>query len=191
MANAHPHSPGKPRRTVAAYAAAALIVVLAAIVVQTFVVTPYLIPASSFANTLAPSQRVLVDRVAFRFDRVDRGDVIVVRDSQPPHELALRRVVAVGGDLLYLHDEQLWVNGLSIGEANDAGHGPAALQANGEGMVSWSSLHPYRVPTGDYVVVADGPAVLGGSRSCELVSRRAIVGQVLLMHWPPDLLRHI
>ena len=49
-----------------------------------FVVKPYLIPSTSMANTLVPGQRVLVDRLVYRFRPVHRGDIIVYRRPEAP-----------------------------------------------------------------------------------------------------------
>lgn len=183
-------SPRRPRRSIATYAAAALIALLLAIGVPAFVVSSYLIPSSSMASTLTPGQHVLVDRMAFRLHLIDRGDVIVWRDPQSPHELALRRVVALPGDLLVWRGDHLFVNGVQV--VSGVGHpeGGSELQANGVGPALWSSTHTYQVPAGDYVLFAENRSASGEGGSWEIAARRAIVGQVLLTYWPPRLLRH-
>ena len=55
------------RRTIIDYGLTALIAVALAILVQSFVVKPYLIPSTSMANTLVPGQRVLVDRLVYHY----------------------------------------------------------------------------------------------------------------------------
>ena len=104
------------------------------------------------ASTLAPGQHVLVDRMAFRLHLIDRGDVIVWRDPQSPHELALRRVVALPGDLLVWRADLLFVNGVQTAvQISDLGTGSeaAAFRATGVGMAALrSAVHPYRVSAG-------------------------------------------
>ena len=50
---------------------------LAAVLVRTFVVTPFSIPSGSMRETLDVGDRILVDRVSYRFGSVHRGDVVV------------------------------------------------------------------------------------------------------------------
>src|SRR5688572_30009819 len=50
---------------------------LLAFFVQQFLVKPFKIPSGSMENTLRCGDRVLVDRVSFRFSDPDRGDVVV------------------------------------------------------------------------------------------------------------------
>jgi signal peptidase I len=82
------------------YGLTALGAVLIALLAQAFVVKPYLIPSTSMADTLIPGQRVLVDRLIYRFSAVHRGDIIVFRGPQPPREVMIKRVVGLPGDVL-------------------------------------------------------------------------------------------
>jgi signal peptidase I len=50
--------------------------------IQAFLVKPFRIPSESMVPTLEIGQRVLVDRVSFRFSDPDRGDIVVFK---PPH----------------------------------------------------------------------------------------------------------
>ena len=62
-----------------------IIVVVAlglALGIQAFLVKPFRIPSESMVPTLEVGQRVLVDRVSFRFGDPDRGDIVVFK---PPH----------------------------------------------------------------------------------------------------------
>ena len=54
-----------------------LVVALTALLVRGFVVTPFSIPSGSMRETLHVGDRILVDRLSYRFGPVDRGDIIV------------------------------------------------------------------------------------------------------------------
>ena len=47
--------------------------------IQAFLVKPFRIPSESMVPTLEIGQRVLVDRVSFRFGDPDRGDIVVFK----------------------------------------------------------------------------------------------------------------
>ena len=57
--------------------------------IQAFLVKPFRIPSESMVPTLEVGQRVLVDRVSFRFSDPDRGDILVFK---PPAGRRLERV---------------------------------------------------------------------------------------------------
>ncbi|MQA05646.1 MAG: signal peptidase I [Streptosporangiales bacterium] len=93
-----------------------------------FVVGPYVIPSGSMENTLQVGDKILVNKLSYRFGEVERGDVIVfdgtgsfspeIRVEEPEHPVArgaewlrelfggtpvgekdfVKRVVGVGGD---------------------------------------------------------------------------------------------
>src|SRR5687767_3432610 len=47
--------------------------------IQAFLVKPFRIPSESMVPTLEVGQRVLVDRVSYRFGDPDRGDIVVFK----------------------------------------------------------------------------------------------------------------
>ena len=69
------------------------------------------------ANTLVPYQRVLVDRLIYRFRPVHRGDIIVFRCAALGNAVLIKRVVGLPGDLLALHNGQLYVNGVQASDS--------------------------------------------------------------------------
>ena len=81
-----------------------------ALLVQQFIVKPFAIPSPSMENTLLEGDRVLVNRLVYHFHPPHRGDVIVFH---PPGRTGsdpfIKRVVAVGGDTIAVHDGQLYL----------------------------------------------------------------------------------
>ena len=101
--------------------------------IQAFLVKPFRIPSESMVPTLEVGQRVLVDRVSYRFSDPDRGDIARVQaagrrrlqrlrggastDSPcPPTDARsdtnfIKRIVAVGGDRLKVINGAVYING--------------------------------------------------------------------------------
>ncbi|MFE0628613.1 signal peptidase I [Streptomyces sp. NPDC058864] len=105
----------------------ALLVVAAAAVValvNVFVAQPFEIPSGSMENTLRAGDRVLVNKLAYRFGSTPaRGDIVVfdgkgsfVQDSGGTD--FVKRVVGVGGDRVTCCDEggRITVNGRPLEE---------------------------------------------------------------------------
>ncbi|MER7761964.1 signal peptidase I, partial [Streptomyces sp. NPDC097619] len=116
------------------------------LLLSNFVVQPFLIPSRSMENTLRVGDRVLVNKLAYRFgDRPARGDVVVfdgtgsfVREpvggnpvgellhgaaaalglAEPSDTDFVKRVVGVGGDDVVCCDKRgrLSVNGVPVDE---------------------------------------------------------------------------
>lgn len=130
------------RRTLALGAVCAALVLL----FSAYVVQPFLIPSGSMESTLRVGDRVLVNKLAYRFgDEPRRGDVVVfdgtgsfMREAPPQnpvtgllHEAAaslglaepaetdfVKRVVGVGGDRVVCCDtrDRIEVNGRAVDE---------------------------------------------------------------------------
>jgi signal peptidase I len=180
-----------PRRTIIDYCLTALIAVGLAIAVQSFVVKPYLIPSTSMANTLVPGQRVLVDRLIYHYRSVHRGDIIVFRRPEPPHDVLIKRVVGLPGDLLSLHGGRLYVNGVaapdSFVDKVDGMTEPTTAAdpyASSDPDAPWSLEHPFRVPSGQYFVMGDNRTDSSDSRYWGTVPRSDIIGRAFFTYWP-------
>jgi signal peptidase I len=93
--------------------------------VNTFLVQPFVIPSGSMENTLLVGDRVLVDKLAYRFGGAPRrGDIVVfdgegsfVQTSGGPDYI--KRVIGVGGDRVTCCDKQgrITVNGRPVTES--------------------------------------------------------------------------
>ncbi|MFG1809846.1 signal peptidase I [Streptomyces sp. NPDC049040] len=101
----------------------ALAGVAAMMLVSTFVLEPFQVPSGSMEGTLRVGDRVLVDKLAYRFGGTPRrGDVIVFDgDGSLTQESGtdfVKRVIGVGGDRITCCDAQgrLLVNGHPLDE---------------------------------------------------------------------------
>jgi signal peptidase I len=179
------------RRTIIDYGLTALIAIALAVVVQSFVVKPYLIPSTSMANTLVPGQRVLVDRMVYRYRSVHRGDIIVFRRPGPPHDVLIKRVVGLPGDTLSVRGGHLFINGVrandsfvdkvdGVTEPTDA----ADPYASTDPDAPWSLAQPFHVPAGHYFVMGDNRTDSADSRYWGTVPRHAIIGRAFFTYWP-------
>ncbi|MEU6851962.1 signal peptidase I [Actinacidiphila alni] len=97
--------------------------VVALLLVSTYVVQPFQVPSGSMENTLRVGDRVLVNKLAYRFGgHPRRGDVIVFDGngsfSQRGGTDYVKRVIGVGGDRVTCCDKRgrLLVNGQPLDE---------------------------------------------------------------------------
>ncbi|HMK93128.1 MAG TPA: signal peptidase I [Thermoleophilia bacterium] len=179
------------RRVIIDYGLTALVAIAMAVVVQSFVIKPYLIPSTSMANTLVPGQRVLVDRMVYRYRSVHRGDIIVFRRPCPPNDVLIKRVVGLPGDIMSVSNGDLYVNGHEMTEPYvDKVNGvaeptdPADSLTSGDPNAPWSLTQPYRVPAGHYFVMGDNRTDSADSRYWGTVPRAAIIGRAFFTYWP-------
>ncbi|HHY76523.1 MAG TPA: signal peptidase I [Firmicutes bacterium] len=89
-----------------------LIALLIAILVRAFVIERFVVDGPSMEPTLWDSQSLLVNKIAYRFSKPKRGDVVVFRYPLDPSRDYVKRCVAVGGDTVEIRMGRLYVNGL-------------------------------------------------------------------------------
>jgi signal peptidase I len=98
-----------------------LVCLLFLLLLNAFVVKPFQIPSGSMENGLRIGDRVLVNRLAYRFGAEPRrGDVIVFDGTGYfGHADYIKRVVGVGGDHVVCCDEEgrIQVNGRPVDES--------------------------------------------------------------------------
>ncbi|WP_035797731.1 signal peptidase I [Kitasatospora mediocidica] len=118
------------------------------VLVNVFVAQPFVVPSASMENALRPGDRLVVDKLAYRFGgQVQRGDVVVfdgtgsfLPEGDEPSGIGaelskvgaslglaasdgsvfVKRVIGVGGDRVTYHvgDQRLTVNGVPLTESD-------------------------------------------------------------------------
>jgi signal peptidase I len=172
-------------RTILEYVVLAVVAIAVALLIQAFLVKPYRIPSESMENTLLIGDRVLVDRISWRFSDPSRQDIVVFH---PPFDgpVLIKRVIGMPGDEISLNDGAVYVNGKKLDE-------PYVRRVGGEAVPSepfdnglpWSLQQPYTVPAGNYFVMGDNRIDSGDSREFGPVPRGQLVGQAFARYWPP------
>ena len=172
-------------RTILEYVVLAVVAVAVALLIQAFLVKPYRIPSASMEDTLLIGDRVLVDRISWRFSQPARGDIVVFH---PPFDgpVLIKRIIGLPGDEISLSGGSVSINGRRLDEPyvrRVAGRQePSAPFSNG---LPWSLQEPYRVPAGSYFVMGDNRTDSGDSREFGPIKRGQFVGRAFAKYWPP------
>jgi signal peptidase I len=166
-------------------AAALLLCVVLVLLLGQFVLGPYVIPSGSMEPALRPGDRVLVNKVAYRFGRrPHRGDVVVFDGTGYfGGGDYVKRVVGVGGDHVVCCDSQ------------------GRIEVNGDPVTERAYLYPgdapsevpfdIRVPRGRLFLLGDHRSVSRDSRDLlgadggGMVPVGNVRGKVEWVAWPP------
>jgi signal peptidase I len=197
-----PRGKGKPQQgALAVVRETAVLVVLAillAVLFKTFLVQAFYIPSGSMEPTLDISDRVLVEKVSYRFGEVKDGDVIVfVHDlpgvepessnpvvrffsslgqavgvAPPSDRDFIKRVVGTPGDRITCQQGRLYRNGSAVNEPYLA---PGTRTEN---------CTPTTIPDGKLYVMGDNRNNSEDSRTFGPIDRSTLVGRAFVRIWP-------
>ena len=181
-----------PLRALIDWALTITLAAMGVLVFQAEVAKPYRIPSSSMEPTLhcaKPadgctsrfSDRVIANRLVYRFHEPERGDIIVF--STPPHVKAacgldgtfIKRIVGLPGEAVSMRTGHVFIDGVRLAE-------PYLRPAHrGKESGSWR-----RSPNNGYFVLGDNRAMSCDSRRWGVVPRDNIIGRAELTYWPPN-----
>jgi signal peptidase I len=142
------------------------------LVVVTFGLQLARIEGQSMAPTLHDQQRIIINKLAYRFDEPKRGDVVMHYYPLNPDRSMVKRVIAQSGDRVQIVDGGVYVNNIQL---NDEFVPPESRSHDDYG--------PTVIPEGYYFVMTDNRNNGTDSRHWGYVPKKYIVGKVVEV-WP-------
>ncbi len=147
----------------------ALIIVL---VINVFLAQATRVEGQSMEPNLHDDQRLIIEKVTYRFRPPERGDIVVLRPPQESSEPLIKRVVGLPGETLEIHDGQVYIDGKMVDE-------PYLNQP------TWSTLEPILIPEEHVFVMGDNRQASNDSRAFGVVALDDIIGRAWVRYWPP------
>ncbi|MEE9299254.1 MAG: signal peptidase I [Acidimicrobiia bacterium] len=175
-----------------------VVALVVAVLIKTFLVQAFFIPSASMRDTLLEGDRVMVNKLAYRFGEPERGDVIVfdsplerhsdgenilgsiVRNIgealglSTPDTALIKRVIAVGGDTIEIRDNTVFVNGIRLDE-------PYLTRT-----LHMSDFGPLQIPVDHVFVMGDNRNQSEDSRRFGSVATSDVIGRAFIRVWPPS-----
>jgi len=161
-------------------ATSALVAIIVALLLRLFVIGAFEIPSHSMEETLQPGDYIIVNKLAYTFRDLRRGDVVIfsrATDSTQQAETYVKRVIGLPSDTVTLTHEGIWINGRPLPD-------PASAKVPADPILA-SQTSPVEI-----IVGADSVFVLGDNRRNSFDSRywgllptEAIVGAPLFIYW--------
>lgn len=148
---------------------------LVSLAVRVFLIQQYHVVGPSMEPTLMPSDRIIVNKLAYRITSVDRGDVIVFRRKDESREELVKRVIGKPGDTVEIKRCITYLNGEPVLEPY--------VKRETAGCTE-SDMKAFYVPEGFYFVMGDNRAVSLDSRKFGAISKDQIIGRATLIVWP-------
>jgi len=143
--------------------------VVLALFIIVFVAQSFKVDGASMENTLVHGERLMVDKLTYRFREPRRGEIIVLN---VPGARFIKRIIAVGGDTIEERDGVIFVNGTAVDEP----------YVDNKTRMNWG---PYLVPEGHVWVMGDNRPRSNDSRgTVGFLPVENIVGRAIFRYWP-------
>jgi signal peptidase I len=143
-----------------------------ALLVQAFLVKPFTIHQVSMRPTLQEGDRILLNRLTYRFRAEHRGDIVVFHSPITAGEDLVKRIVGIAGDRVAVSGGKLYINGVAQNE-------PYLLEQDFSG-----EMPEILVPVGDVFVMGDNRNNSGDSRLFGSIPTSSIIGEAFMVYWP-------
>jgi len=147
--------------------------VLLAFIVIVFLYQPVQVEGTSMMPRLGNHERIFINKFVYRFEPIQRGDVVVFWYPLDTSKSYIKRVVGLPGEWVTIQDGRVLVNGKSLAEPYVP---PSYLDRQ--------SYPPVRVEPGHYFVLGDHRDSSNDSRVWGTVEQRYIYGKAVFVYWP-------
>ncbi len=148
--------------------------ILIALLINVFAGQATRVEGQSMEPSLHTDQRLVVEKISYRFHGPHRFDVVVIRVPSQGDELLIKRIVGLPGETVEIHDGHVYIDGQALDE-------PFITEQTRPGRYGSITVPPLHV-----FVLGDNRNHSNDSRSFGPVPIENIVGRAWVSYWPPE-----
>lgn len=149
-----------------------LVIAIVIFIILRLVVGSYAVISDAMEPGLQVGERLLINKIAFRFEEPDRGDIVYYKSPNGDLD-QMKRVIGLPGDIIEVKDKAVYVNGIELNE-------PYVKDPPGYTLLA------YQVPSNHYFVLGDNRNNSNDSSTGWTVPKENVLGRAWLFTWPPD-----
>lgn len=146
--------------------------ILISFLIQNYAFAQVQVEQHSMDTTLSEGQRLVENRLVYRFAEPERGDIVIVNGPETDRRL-VKRIVALPGETVDIREGAVWINGQRLEEAYTKGK-----------TFPGSVKMPLTVPEGSYFVLGDNRENSMDSRHLGTVAASSVEGKAVMRLWP-------
>lgn len=148
---------------------------MVSVCVRAFVVEPFIVPTGSMLPTIQLDERILCEKLSYRFGEVSVGDIICFESDYHDGLILVKRVIATGGQTVDIRDGNVYVDGM--------------LSPWGKGITDALGLdvtYPLTLGEDELWVMGDNRRESSDSRVFGPIPKSCVVGHVFARLSPPE-----
>jgi signal peptidase I len=136
-----------------------------------FVIQSYHVQGANMQPSFTGDQYVMVNKSAYLFRNVERGDVVVFHNPHDTTQDLIERVIGLPGDTIQIDSTTIKINRVLLNE-------PYVTTPTNPLADTW------KVPPNQYFVLNDNRQIPDDSRTWGFVPKDYIIGKAVLVYWP-------
>ena len=172
-------APGKPVQRKTPVLAVWLRDLVISLAISAFIIVflyqPVKVEGTSMMPSLDDQERIFVNKLVYRWEPIERGDIVVFRYPRDPSTSYIKRVIGVAGDVIRIDAGQVYVNGEQLEED----YVPPIYADE-------RSYPETVVPAHSYFMLGDHRSMSRDSRDFGSVKESLIYGKAVFGYWPMD-----
>jgi signal peptidase I len=150
-----------------------LLSLLLALIVIFFLYQPVLVEGTSMMPRLSNNERIFINKFVYRFEPIQRGDIVVFWYPLDASKSYIKRVVGLPGERVSVDEGRVYINGKPLQES----YLPAEYFDRQSSPVTY-------VEANHYYVLGDHRESSNDSRLWGTVDRKYIYGKAVFVYWP-------
>ena len=150
------------------------------IVIRNYLVDTRIVPTGSMIPTIQLQDRLIVDRIFYKYDTIERGDIIVFSAPEAAEEDKdlVKRVIGLPGEKLEIKQGTVFINDKALKEPYV--ENPADY-----------NYGPVDIPNNSYFMLGDNRRYSKDSHVWGYVPDENLLGRVWVRYWPLERFGHL
>lgn len=149
-------------------------------VLYLYILQPHQVKGASMENTFYSGDYILTLKIAYKFEKPKRGDVIVFKSPKNPNIDYIKRIIGLPGDRIMIANQEVYVNGNLLQENYIAAK---TILMDGWFMKEGQEVI---VPEGYLFVMGDNRPRSSDSREFGFIPFSDVIGKVIFRYLPPQ-----
>jgi len=147
--------------------------ILLAFIVIVFLYQPVQVEGTSMMPRLENHERIFINKFVYRFEPIQRGDIVVFWYPRDPSKSYIKRVIGLPGEWVSIDEGRALVNGAALAEPYLPSY-----------YLDHQSYAPLHIEPNHYYVLGDHRDSSNDSRVWGTVDRKYIYGKAVFVYWP-------
>jgi signal peptidase I len=174
-ANSQPSTSDGGLQTLQMWARDLFFSLVVSLLIILFVYQPVKVEGGSMEPGLEDQERIFINKLVYRMESIERGDIIVFRYPRDTHKSFIKRVIGLPADHIRISSGHVYVNGHALPEPY--------VPFDYQDAISYPEIV---VPANSYFVLGDHRSMSKDSREFGAVTRGYIYGKAVFGYWPME-----